>query len=149
MRTQKNQIALAELKFSYQALKRPLDVSEAKFSFKFLKHIVCKPLSRYENEKYALFVNETHHVFAWYKVQEYGKAGNCLQQISGLAQACNAYGVVLLKYCNEKAIVIDDVDELFVNLCFDTCEKLQIDIVDYLICNSRTYLSYREKCFNN
>ena len=102
MRTQKNQIALAELKFSYQALKRPLDVSEARFSFKLLKHITCKPLSRHENEKYILFVNEAHQVFAWYKVQEYGKAGNCLQQISGLAHASNAYGVVILKYCAKK-----------------------------------------------
>jgi hypothetical protein len=122
MRTQKNQIALAELKLSYQALKRPLNVSKAKFSFKLLKHIVCKPLSKHENEKYVLFVNETHHVFSWYKVQAYGKVGNCLQQITGLAHACNAYGVVFLKYSNKKAIALNAVDECFVNFCNDTCE---------------------------
>jgi len=37
MRTQKNQIALAELEFSYQALKRPVNVNEAKNSIQFLK----------------------------------------------------------------------------------------------------------------
>jgi DNA repair protein RadC len=149
MQPTKNQIALAELKFSYQALKRPLDVSKAKFSFKFLKYIACKPLPKCQNEQYILFVNEKHHVFAWYSMQEFGKAGNYLQQMAGLAQACNAYGVVLLKYCNQKTIVIDDVDKLFLALCYDTCEKLNIDIVDYIICNSQTYLSYKGKCLNN
>lgn len=149
MQPTKNQIALAELKLSYQALKRPLEVSKPKFSFKFLKHIVCKALPKHENEQYVLFVNEANYVFAWYRLQEYGKAGNCLQQITGLAQTCNAYGMVLLKYCNQKTIVIDDADELLVALCYDTCEKLKIDIVDYIICNSRTFLSYKDKCINN
>lgn len=149
MRTQKNQIALAELKFSYQALKRPLDVSKAKFSFKFLKRISGKPLPNHENERYVLFVNEKRHVFSWYKFQDFRKGGNYVQQIIGLALACNAYGIVILSYSDERPIVIDSVDELFVNICFDTCEKVKIDIVDYIICNPKTYLSYRKKCLND
>lgn len=149
MRTQKNQIALAELKFSYQALKRPLDVSKAKFSFKFLKQIGGKPLPNHENERYVLFVNEKQHVFSWYKLQDFGIVGNYVQQIIGLAIACNAYGIVILKYNDERLLFIDSVNELFVSTCFDACEKVKIDIIDYIICNPKTYLSYRKKCLND
>ena len=149
MRTQKNQIALTELKFSYQALKRPLDVSKAKFSFKLLKRISGKPLPNYENERYVLFVNEKRHVFSWYKLQDFGIVGNYVQQIIGLAIACNAYGIVILKYNNERPLFIDCVNELFVSTCFDACEKVKIDIIDYIICNPKTYLSYRKQCLKD
>ncbi|MGN8056354.1 JAB domain-containing protein [Pedobacter sp. 22163] len=149
MRTQKNQIALTELKFSYQALKRPLDVSKAKFSFKLLKRISGKPLPNYENECYVLFVNEKRHVFSWYKLQDFGIVGNYIQQIVGLALACNAYGIVILKYNDERPLFIDSVNELFVSTCFDACEKMKIDIIDYIICNPKTYLSYRKQCLKD
>ncbi|WP_280739971.1 JAB domain-containing protein [Pedobacter borealis] len=106
-------------------------------------------MTKHENKHYILFVNEKQHVFSWYKIQEFGKAGNCLQQITGLAQACNAYEIVLLKYCNKKEITIDAADELFINICFNACEKVKIDIIDYIICNPKTYLSYRKKCLND
>jgi len=149
MQPTKNQIALAELKFSYQALKQPLDVSKAKFSFKFLKRISGKPLPNYENEQYVLFVNEKRHVFSWYKLQDFGMVGNYIQQIIGLALACNASGIIILKYNDERPLFIDSVDELFVSTCFDTCEKVKIDIIDYIICNPKTYLSYRKQCLKD
>ena len=41
----------------------------------------------------------------------------------------NAYGIVILKYNDERPLFIDSVNELFVSTCFDTCEKEKIDII--------------------
>lgn len=144
MRTQKNQIALAELEFSYQALKRPVNVNLAQNSTQFLKQLRGKPSSGKACDWYVLFVNQSHEVFCWYKLKRQAKPINCIQQLAGLAVACNAYGVLVLNYCDVKSIKVNPLDELFVNTCFNTCAKLNIEIIDYVICNAQTHYSFRD-----
>ena len=147
MRTQKNQIALAELKFGYQALKRPVNVNKAKNSIKFLKQLRCKPLPGNACNWYALFVNQQHEVFCWHKLQQ-AETANRIHQMVGLAIACNAYGILVLNYCDVKTIKVTPLDELFVNTCFTTCENLRIEIIDYVICNAVGHYSFREGYLN-
>ncbi len=32
----------------------------------------------------------------------------------------------------------------FVSTCFNTCAKLNIEIIDYVICNAQTHYSFRD-----
>lgn len=144
MQLTKNEIALAELKFGYHTLKRPVNVNLAKNSTQFLKQLRGKPSSGKACDWYVLFVNQSHEVFCWYKLKQQAKPINCIQQLAGLAVACNAYGVLVLNYCDVKNIKVNPLDELFVSTCFNTCAKLNIEIIDYVICNAQTHYSFRD-----
>lgn len=66
------------------------------------------------------------------------------KQIAGLAIACNAYGILILNYCDIIRINANELDERFLASCFNTCEEFKIEIIDYMICNPQSYLSLRE-----
>lgn len=91
-----------------------------------------------------LFVNQNHEVFCWQKLKRQAKSINCIQQLAGLAVACNAYGILVLNYCDVKTIKVNQLDELLVNSYFTTCSKLNIEIIDYVICNEQTHYSFRD-----
>ncbi|SDG71944.1 RadC-like JAB domain-containing protein [Pedobacter terrae] len=144
MQPTKNQIALAELKFSYEALNRPLDVSKAETSFNLLKQLRSRPLSKDKVEWYIMFVNENHQVFSWYELTKQKQNPSYVKQIGGLAIACNAYGILILNYCDIIRVDANELDERFLKSCFNTCEELKIEIIDYMICSPQSYLSLRE-----
>lgn len=144
MRTQKNQIASAELMFSYEALKRPFYANEAKSSTNFLMQIFSKSLPTKECEFYVLFVNKQCKAFCWYRLPENAKADVFAQQIAGLAVACNAYGVIIFNCCNMDKISISNLDALFIDICFKACERAGIEIIDYVVCTPTTHFSFRD-----
>ncbi|WP_343523359.1 hypothetical protein [Pedobacter sp.] len=113
MQPTKNQITLAKLEFSYNTLKKPVNVNPAKNSIQFLKQLRGKPSSGKACDWYVLFVNQNHEVFCWHKLKQQAKPINCIQQLAGLAVACNAYGVLVLNYCDVKSIKVNPLDELF------------------------------------
>ncbi|SDH60596.1 hypothetical protein SAMN05421827_13125 [Pedobacter terrae] len=104
MHLTKNQITLAKLEFSYRTLKRPFNVNLVQNSIQFLKQLRGKPSSGKECDWYVLFVNRNHEVFCWHKLKQQAKPINCIQQLAGLAVACNAYGVLVVNYCDVKAL---------------------------------------------
>jgi len=91
-----------------------------------------------------MFVNEKYQVFSWYELTQQEQSPNYIKQIAGLAIACNAYGILILNYCDIKLIKANEFDKRFLESCFNICEELKIEIIDYVICNPQTYLSLRE-----
>jgi len=94
-------------------------------------------------------VNKAHEVFCWQKLKRPAKTINCIQQLAGLAVACNAYGILVLNYCDVKTIKVNQLDELFVNSCFITCSEVNIEIIDYIICNTLSHYSFREERYRD
>lgn len=95
MQPTKNQIVLAELKFSYQALKKHLTVTNAKASSQFLQQLWQQTLPNSETDFYVLFVNHNYEVFSWYRLPKKEKADVYAAQIAGLAVSSCAYGVII------------------------------------------------------
>lgn len=144
MRTQKNQIALAELKFSYQALKKPLDVATAQSSYQLLAHLRNGHFSNDKLELYVMFLNEKQQAFSWYELTGQKLASKCLNQMVGLAVASGAHGILILSYCDNEHLSFHKLDEYFVQSCFNICVDHKIEIIDYIICSPNNYLSLRE-----
>lgn len=148
MRTPKNQIALAQLKFSYQHYAQFLNLKATANTSNFLLQLWKEDNGAIQPKWYVLFADADGQLITWHCLQNTININECVRNIVGLAKTCNATRLVLAHHrlFNHKP---NQTDQLWLSKTFEACERSCLDIIDFLILTPKNYYSFREERLGN
>ena len=139
MHNSENQLALAELKFSYTVYPQLLKLSNTQQANEMLLKLWEQECQCKEQKRYVLFLDYEEQFITW---KHLPNSLNIAHEIAGMALACNAKGIIIshnrLNYPKPNF-----ADKTLVTKTFRICECMMIEILDYLIITPNQCVSYK------
>ncbi len=142
MRNEKNKFSSAELKFSYTDYPQLLKLNDTYRSGEVLltiwqEHCQCK-----EPKKYVLFLDSKNQLIAWKNLPIQLDSGYCSREIAGMALACNASSIIF-SHNRLRGAKPNNADRMLIVKTFKLCERILVEILDYLIITPNECVSYK------
>jgi DNA repair protein RadC len=148
MHIPKNNLALAELKFSYSNFPQVLTINNTTEAANVLLALWNQQCQCKEPRRYVLFLDGKNQLIAWENLTMNFEQGYCAREIAGLALACNARSVIFSYHRLDNSTPNATDRELVVST-FKICETILVDILDYLLISPNEHLSYKAWLLTN
>lgn len=142
MYNSKHQFASAELKFSYTHYPQLLNLNDTYKSGEVLSAIWEEDCQCAESKRYILFLDSQNQLIAWKNLLMDLDGGYCSREIAGMALACNAKSIIFSHHRIRDAKP-NVTDQMLVTKTFELCERIMVEILDYLIITPNECLSYK------
>ncbi len=141
MHNSKNHLALAELKFSYAHYSQILKLENTSQAGELLLKLWQEDCLCNERKKYCLFLDSANQLIAWKHLPDSLDYSFCAKEIAGMAIACSASSIILSHHRLHSAAP-NSADRALIDHTFKMCERIAVEILDYLIITPSECVSY-------
>jgi len=139
MRTPKNQFALAKMDFSFTTCQQSLNLSESKKAYRLLLKIWDQAKLATQEEWYVLYVDHESKLICWHNFETM-PIRMLIKMITGLANACDAFGIVVARNCVNRS---EMESELITERFYEACNEANILLQDLITINKDSFRSHR------